>query len=238
MLAVQAQLEAHPVNEWGDRSQILKRQKRIQALQTQIHDRQEKLGRQVQRHWEEFVALIEILRSFGCLDDLTPTHLGEATAAIRGDNELWLGLSIMSGEFDHLDPHHLAAACAALVTEVSRPDSWTRYEVSNQVTDALSELRGIRRQLFQMQRRYQVALPVWLEDELIGLVENWALGVDWLELCGKTSLDEGDVVRILRRTLDFLSQIPHIPHISQQLHANAVRALQLLDRFPVNESVE
>ncbi len=236
--AVQAQLEAHPVHQWGDRPQIIKRQKRIEMLQSEIDDRQEKLDRQSQRHWEEFVALIEVLRKFGCLDDLTPTILGEATAAIRGDNELWLGLALMSHDLDHLDPHHLATACAALVTEVSRPDSWTRYDVSEPVLEALSELRRVRRQLFQVQRRYQVVLPVWLEDEMVGLVEQWALGVDWLELCKNTSLDEGDVVRLLRRTLDFLSQIPHTPHVSDALKANAGRAIQLLDRFPVNESVE
>jgi superfamily II RNA helicase len=238
MKAVQAQIEAHPVNRWGDRAQILKRQKRIQTLQVEIDDRQAKFGRQTQRHWEEFLALLDILQSFGCLDDLKPTALGRATAAIRGDNELWLGLSLMSGELDHLDPHHLATACAALVTEVSRPDSWTRYDISEEVLSALSELRGIRRQLFQLQRRHQVALPVWLEDELIGLIEQWALGIDWLELCSNTSLDEGDIVRILRRTLDFLSQIPHVPHIPEALRTNAIRAIQLLDRFPVNEAIE
>ncbi|MCU0549926.1 MAG: hypothetical protein MUC48_11315 [Leptolyngbya sp. Prado105] len=235
--AVQAQMEAHPVHQWGDRPQVLKRQKRIEMLQSEIVDRQEKLDRQSQRHWEEFVALIEILRKFGCLDDLKPTILGEATAAIRGDNELWLGLALMSHDLDHLDPHHLATACAALVTEISRPDSWTRYDVSEPVLEALSELRSLRRQLFQVQRRYQVVLPVWLEDEMVGLVEQWALGVDWLELCANTSLDEGDVVRLLRRTLDFLSQIPHTPHVSEVLKANAGRAIQLLDRFPVNETV-
>ena len=236
--AVEAQIAAHPVHQWGDRPQTLKRQRRIETLQAEIDDRQAKLDHQTQRHWEEFVALIEILRRFDCLDDLTPTILGEATAAIRGDNELWLGLALMSGHLEHLDPHHLAAACAALVTEVSRPDTWTRYDVSDPVLEALSELRSIRRQLFQLQRRYQVTLPVWLEDEMLGIVEQWALGTDWLELCSNTSLDEGDVVRILRRTLDLLSQIPYTPRISQPLRANAIRAIQLLDRFPVNESVE
>ncbi|MBD2080522.1 DEAD/DEAH box helicase [Leptolyngbya sp. FACHB-17] len=236
--AVQAQIEAHPVHQRGDRPQTLKRQRRMQSLQEEITDRQAKLDEKTQRHWDEFVALIEILRRFGCLDDLIPTTLGQATAAIRGDNELWLGLALMSGDLDHLDPHHLAAACAALVTEVSRPDTWTRYDVSEPVLEALSELRSIRRQLFQIQRRYEVALPVWLEDEMLGLVEQWALGTDWLELCSNTSLDEGDVVRILRRTLDLLSQIPHTPHLTQALRSNANRAIQLLDRFPVNEGVE
>jgi superfamily II RNA helicase len=143
----------------------------------------------------------------------------------------------MSGELNVLDPHHLATACAALVTEVSRPDSWTRYDLSSEVEEALGGLRGIRRRLFQFQRKYQVVLPVWLEYELVGLVEQWALGVEWTELCANTSLDEGDVVRILRRTLDVLSQIPHVPHVPNELKNNARRAMQLIDRFPVKEGV-
>jgi superfamily II RNA helicase len=238
MRAVEAQMEAHPVHQWGNRGTIFKRQKRITAIQTELADRYEKLERQSQRHWEEFVSLIAILQQFGCLDDLTPTSLGQATAAIRGDNELWLGLALMSGKLDTLEPQDLAAACAALVTEVSRPDSWTRYSVPAAVEAALAELRSIRRRLFQSQRRHQVALPVWLEYELIGLVEQWALGVDWPDLCSNTNLDEGDVVRLLRRTLDLLSQVPHVPNIASELKQNAYRAIHLLDRFPVNEVIE
>jgi superfamily II RNA helicase len=106
------------------------------------------------------------------------------------------------------------------------------------VLQALDGLRSARRQLLQQQRRRDILLPVWFEQDLIGLVEQWALGVDWLDLCGHTSLDEGDVVRILRRTLDFLSQIPHVPHRTAELQRNAVRAMQLIDRFPVNEMLE
>ncbi|NES67748.1 MAG: hypothetical protein F6K24_49450, partial [Okeania sp. SIO2D1] len=62
--------------------------------------------------------------------------------------------------------------------------------------------------------------------------------VEWQVLVDNTSLDEGDVVRILRRTLDFLSQIPHVPHLSDVLRRNAYRAMQLIDRFPVNEEVK
>ncbi|MFM6199472.1 MAG: hypothetical protein ACKPE1_10080, partial [Dolichospermum sp.] len=73
---------------------------------------------------------------------------------------------------------------------------------------------------------------------LISLVEQWALGVEWKVLCQKTTLDEGDVVRILRRTLDLLSQIPHVPNLPEVLRRNAQRAMQLIDRFPVNEAME
>lgn len=235
--AVQAQLDNHPILQSGNPGTLLKRYRRLITLQTEIDLRQEQLDRQSQRHWEEFLDLIQILQTFGCLDELSPTQLGQAAAAIRGDNELWLGLALMSGEFDDLDPHHLAAACAALVTETPRPDSKTNYNPSPEVEEALDKLRSPRRQLFQVQRRHNVALPVWLEDDLIGLVEQWALGVEWVQLCENTSLDEGDVVRMLRRTLDFLSQVPHVPCVSESVKRNASRAMQLMDRFPVNEIV-
>lgn len=238
VIAVEAQRSAHPIHQWGDPGSLLKRHRRAETMRGEIARYEARLQQQSERHWQEFLDLIEILQNFGGLENLKPTRLGEAAAAIRGDNELWLGLALYSGELDHLDPHHLAAACAALVTEVSRPGSWAGYDLSLEVEEALGSLRNVRRALFQLQRRYRVALPVWLEVDLVSLVEQWALGVEWMPLCGNTSLDEGDVVRILRRTLDFLSQIPHVPHVSQALKVNAYRAMQLIDRFPVNEVMD
>ncbi|MGB3267854.1 MAG: DEAD/DEAH box helicase [Microcoleus sp.] len=249
--ALEAKLETHPVLEWGNPGTLLKRQRRREEFKKEIRKSEQDLEKQQARYWEEFLNLIDILLNFGCLervisagvnrdeasDRLVPTILGQACAAIRGDNELWLGLSLMSAEFDELDPHHLAAACAALVTEVSRPDSWTHYSLSPEVLAPLDNLqKGLRRRLFQVQRKHEAAIPIWLERDLVTLVEQWALGVEWLELISHTSLDEGDVVRILRRTLDFLSQIPHVPHVSDSLRRNACRAMQLIDRFPVNEA--
>ncbi|WYL96966.1 MAG: RNA helicase [Gloeotrichia echinulata IR180] len=235
--AIQAQIEAHPLHQLGPAA-IVKREARCIELEAEIEELQSHVEQQSQRHWEEFLSLIEILQHFGGLDQLVPTALGQVAAAIRGENELWLGLVLASGELDNLDPHHLAACAAALVTETPRPDSKVRFDLSDEVGEALAKLRGIRRQLFQLQRRYNVALPIWLEFELIALVEQWALGMPWVELCNNTTLDEGDVVRILRRTLDLLSQIPHVPHLPDGLKRNAHRAMQLIDRFPVNEVLE
>ena len=249
--ALEAQLEVHQVLEWGNPATLLRRQRRREELKKEIRKSEQELEKQRARYWEQFLNLIDILLNFGCLEKvvsadgnrdnsserLVPTVLGQACAAIRGDNELWLGLSLMSSEFDELDPHHLAAACAALVTEVSRPDSWTHYSLSAEVLAPLDNLqKGLRRRLFQVQYRHEAAIPIWLERDIVTLVEQWALGVEWLDLISHTSLDEGDVVRILRRTLDFLSQIPHVPHVSDSLRRNACRAMQLIDRFPVNEA--
>jgi superfamily II RNA helicase len=69
-------------------------------------------------------------------------------------------------------------------------------------------------------------------------VEQWALETEWADLASNTSMDEGDIVRMMRRTLDILSQIPYVPHASRTLKDNAVRAVQLIDRFPINETIE
>ncbi|MCG6134456.1 MAG: RNA helicase [Nostoc sp. LLA-1] len=236
--AIQEQLEANPIHQSGNASKIFKRRARYVELEAELEELQSQVEQNSQRHWEEFVNLIAILQHFGCLDNLVPTQLGQIAAAIRGENELWIGLVLASGELDNLDPHHLAAAIAALVIETPRPDSRVHFQLSNEVVEALAKLRGIRRQIFQLQRRYNVTLPIWLEFELIALVEQWALGTPWIELCDNTTLDEGDVVRILRRTLDLLSQIPHVPNVPQSFQRNAYRAIQLIDRFPVNEVVD
>ncbi|MEH2061898.1 MAG: RNA helicase [Nostoc sp.] len=238
LTAVQEQLEAHPLHQSGNAATLFKRRARYVELEAELEQLQGQVEQHSQRHWEEFLNLIAILQHFGALDNLVPTVLGRIAAAIRGENELWLGLVFASGELDNLDPHHLAAAAAGLVMETPRPDSKVNFELSNEVAEALAKLRGIRRQMFQLQRRYNVALPIWLEFELIAIVEQWALGMEWTELCENTTLDEGDVVRILRRTLDLLSQIPHVPHLPDSFQRNAHRAMQLIDRFPVNEVVE
>ncbi|HLP89650.1 MAG TPA: RNA helicase [Nostocaceae cyanobacterium] len=239
--AVQEQLEKHPIYQAGNISSIFKWRSRCLELQEYIAELEEQVQEQSQRHWEEFLYLIEILQQFECLNELVPTELGQIAAALRGENELWLGLVLASEELDNLDPHHLAAVVAALVTEAPRPDTKVNFPLSPEVDQAWLSLQKIRRSVFKVQHRYGVNLPVGLENRytfLIALVEQWALGKEWAELCANTTLDEGDVVRILRRTLDLLSQIPHVPNLSSTLRRNAQRAMQLIDRFPVNEVVE
>lgn len=49
-----------------------------------------------------------------------------------------------------------------------------------------------------------------LDGLLCGLVEGWASGCDWSELVASTSLDQGDLCRIIRRSMEMLRQIPSL----------------------------
>jgi len=233
---LERELADHPLHQFDDPGKVIKYAKRVRKLQSKADRLHNKLEKGLEYYWNEFVKLIEILREFDALDEkLVPTKLGETAAALRGENELWLGLALSSGAIASLDAPQFAAACAALVMETPRPDSWTNYKLSGDVDEALAKVRGIRRRLFQVQHRYDIALPVWLERDLVAIVEEWANGAEWSVLFENTSLDEGDIVRLLRRTLDVLSQIPHVPHLSEEMVTQSRDAARSIDRFPVSE---
>jgi len=233
---VEAQLANNPVGQLENPKLVVKQRKRLQRLEEERRDRAQKYNNQTHHYWLEFVGLMQILENFECLEDNAPTELGQMCAAIRGDNELWLGLALASGEFDGLEPQQFAAACAGILMENNRPDTWVRSQPSSPVIEALEGLRNLRRRIFQAQRRQDIQIPVALEWDLITLVEQWALETEWADLFDSTSLDEGDIVRILRRTLDFLAQIPHVPYLSNEVRTTARQAAFLLNRFPVNET--
>ena len=236
--ALEEELEVHPAHRWGDRKHLKKHRRRMEELEVELEERQRLLHFRSNRHWDTFLALIEILRFFGALagdDGLEPTEVGRTVAALRGDNELWLGLGLMSGHLDELEPPELAAVLEAISTEVNRPDLWCGYPPPPAVEEALHDLRGLRRELLRQQEHGQVVVPVWWELELTGLVHAWARGASWGDLIANTSIDEGDVVRVLRRTVDLLAQIPYCEAISERLRTNARQALKAINRFPVCE---
>ena len=234
--SLEADLESHIAHRWGDRKQLKKHRRRMEELEHEISERQQLLHHRANRHWETFLALMEILQHFAALDDLVPTEIGRTVAALRGDNELWLGLALMSGHLDDLPPAELAAVFEAISTEVNRPDLWSGFPPPPRAEEALHDLSGIRRELLRAQERHQVVVPAWWEPELMGLVEAWASGTAWNDLIANTSLDEGDVVRIMRRTVDLLAQVPYCEAISEQLRSHARQALKAINRFPVAEA--
>jgi superfamily II RNA helicase len=236
--AFEAELERHPAHRWGDRRHLKRHRRRMEELAAEIEERRRVLHFRANRHWDTFLHLIEILRHFGALggaEGLAPTEVGRTVAALRGDNELWLGLALMSGHLDELDPAELAAVLEAISTEVNRPDLWCGYRPPHAAEEALHDLRALRRELERQQERRGVVVPVWWEPELTGLVHAWAIGASWSDLIANTSLDEGDVVRVLRRTVDLLAQVPYCEAVSEQLRTNSRRALKAINRFPVCE---
>ncbi|MCY7333222.1 MAG: DEAD/DEAH box helicase, partial [Pseudanabaena sp. CAN_BIN31] len=115
VVAIDSEMHQHPVAEMKDRGAVFKKVNRLEQLQRQIEFQQKVVNERRQRHWQEFMSLVNILQAYNCLEETQPTDRGKVVAALRGENELWLALSLMSGELANLAPHHLATVCAAIV---------------------------------------------------------------------------------------------------------------------------
>lgn len=50
-------------------------------------------------------------------------------------------------------------------------------------------------------------IPAGLDKKYAGIVEAWASGASWQELIENSGMDEGDIARLLRRSLDLLIQV-------------------------------
>jgi len=65
--------------------------------------------------------------------------------------------------------------------------------------------------------------------------EAWASGLTWREIMMDSAMDDGDLARLLRRTIDLLAQIPKLPDIDPVLQKNAQIACSVMDRVPISE---
>ncbi|KAK4376775.1 hypothetical protein RND71_003071 [Anisodus tanguticus] len=74
-----------------------------------------------------------------------------------------------------------------------------------------------------------------LTSRASGKAWTWASGLTWKEIMMDCAMDEGDLARLLRRTIDLLAQVPKLPDIYSLLQTNAKSAANVMDRPPISE---
>uniref|UniRef100_A0A7N0TS69 DEAD/DEAH box helicase n=1 Tax=Kalanchoe fedtschenkoi TaxID=63787 RepID=A0A7N0TS69_KALFE len=191
--------------------------------------------------WREFLQVGKVIHESRALD--TNTHvifpLGETASAIRGENELWLAMVLRSKILLDLKPAQLAAVCGSLVSEGIKVRPWKNnsyiYEPSTTVLNVIDFLEEQKTTLLQLQEKHGVNIPCCLDSQFSGMVEAWASGLTWREIMMDCAMDEGDLARLLRRTIDLLAQIPKLPDIDPLLQTNAKKATEVMDRPPISE---
>ncbi|KIY96267.1 hypothetical protein MNEG_11697 [Monoraphidium neglectum] len=140
-----------------------------------------------------------------------------------------------------LSAPQLAAYIAALVCceVIRRPMSvWTPYQVSPEVLTAIEELEPAREALFEAQTA--AGMIRWNESLLVdlrfaGIVEAWASGASWADVMGGVDLDDGDMARLLARTVDVLRQAIFLEHLLPYIVPPAREAVRAMDRPPISD---
>ncbi|XP_057494012.1 DExH-box ATP-dependent RNA helicase DExH15 chloroplastic isoform X3 [Actinidia eriantha] len=191
--------------------------------------------------WKEFVKVSNVIHEARVLDVNTQMifPLGETAAAIRGENELWLAMVLRNKILLGLKPAQFAAVCGSLVSEGIKVRPWKNnsyiYEPSTTVIEVINFLDEQRSSLLQLQEKHGVSIPCCLDTQFSGMVEAWASGLTWREIMMDCAMDDGDLARLLRRTIDLLAQIPKLPDIDPLLQSNAMIASNVMDRPPISE---
>ena len=168
-------------------------------------------GVAVDETWQQFQAVCDVLRVYGALEGYAATELGELVGALSGDNELWLALVLIEvAAAPQLRPAQLAAVLAATLDERARPGAYVGFAPSEEVLEMVETLGGRAEALQRVQVERGVGFGVGIEPGSVGLVEAWAEGVSWPQLMAGTSLDAGDIFRLLKRTVELLRQVRYL----------------------------
>ncbi|MCA9796671.1 MAG: hypothetical protein KC910_32905, partial [Candidatus Eremiobacteraeota bacterium] len=189
-------------------------------------------------YWSEFERLADVLRETQYLQDDQPTEAGEMAACLRATNVLFLAEVIGSGVLEELRAAEAAAAVTALVTEDGRRlHQIERPPVSRYVSEVLHRLELIADRVMDLQERHHVEVPIDLNGILCGVTESWARGTEWEELERQVSLEAGDIIRLLRRTLDVCRQFAYSRGVPQRLSELCRQAERRIARDEVRESL-
>lgn len=204
----------------------------------------ENLEGRISGSWRDFLRLVAVLQGQRAIED-RGTHfefspLGLVARDLRGSNELWLAQALTHPSLQLLQPPQLAAVVASLVAEeaVSRISVvGCRYPASEEVMQVIEQLQDARRELWAAQMHEGVEFGMCLDASLSGIVEAWASGVGWEDIVRDCDLDEGDVARLLIRTVDTLRQASYCEGLSVGVGPTARRAARAMDRAPISDLV-
>ncbi len=159
-------------------------------------------------------------------------------AGLRGENILLISEVVLNADFSKLSPGEFAACISSLAIDAPRPRTFIKARHSYHVDDTFMAIQKIVRNLIKLQRDNGIEISVNANPQLAGLIQLWCkeetLSVDLLR---STNLDEGDIVRTSRRTIDLLRHIKNAPYIDSKITNLAKDALELMDKEPVKEVV-
>lgn len=220
-----------PCSKQGDKVKRYKKQ--IKTLEQDIETREN-------IYWEEFERIVELLKEKNYIDkDLKATETGKVCASLRADNAYLVTEVLMSNILDELYPAEFAALISSLAIDEGRPNNSVYIHPSKKLFDAFSELNQIARSVIKDQRKYKINTNVQINSYLAPLIESWANKENndeaWDSLMEDTTLDDGDVLKAIRRTIDLLKHIEKAPGINKKLQNIAKESISLLEKEPVLE---
>lgn len=174
-----------------------------------------------------------LLREFGYIDDEGMTPKGKLASTING-YELQIVELVDSGLLDWLDETQLAIVFAAITFEARKNDLFRRLPNSVMGGHRRDVERCVDR-LIAAEKELAIPASIRPPNFKVGvIVHGWCLGLGFDEMREDTTAPPGDMVRVMRLTVQLLRQLRGgLPH-DAPLVKTLDRARDLLNRSEVD----
>lgn len=230
--------EGFPCFPCKKKDDCFRAEKRARKLELRLKEVSRNVDQIEHYYWNEFLKLRNILDKLEYVKNNVPTEKGIMSAALRGENIVLISEVLLNCDFSKLSPGEFAAVICSLAVDESRPRTFTKARASYHVDDAFMLMQKITRNLIKLQRDSGVEISANINPLLAGLIQLWCKEeTKWEDLLRMTNLDEGDIVRASRRTIDLLRHIKNAPYLDPKIINLAKEAFKLMDKEPVKEVV-
>ncbi|MBX7218910.1 MAG: hypothetical protein K1Y36_03115 [Blastocatellia bacterium] len=205
-----------------------KLQGELRSLEGRMHELENGL-------WSRFEDCVAILQHFDYLtESWQPTLQGTWAARLRVENTLFIAELLREGLFDVPTGRTLAAICGALAAE--EREFPTVPGKNEDFVKPLKQAMKIARHIAAIQEQHYVFCPMFIDPDAGRLLWAWADGkLEWPGLLDRTDASEGDIVRLILRTADLLSQLTGLSDTHPEVAARAREAMRLIRRAPVED---
>ncbi|HEX7349673.1 DEAD/DEAH box helicase [Brachybacterium sp.] len=221
LLALRAELTAHPCAECPDLASHLRwvsrwRESRaeLEGVQRRIRGRTSSLARQFDR-------LTDLLVELGYLErdaeqtpgpdqadpELRPTSSGLRLRRLFSDRDLLIAQCLEQGAWSGLDAAGLAAVVSAAVHETRRDDRAPEVLPDPTVENALAASARQATALQAAETRHGITPTTAPDPAIAGIVHRWARGAHLAAALEGNDLPPGDFVRHCRQVIDLLDQL-------------------------------
>jgi hypothetical protein len=203
------------VGEWGSYGRVseleeLRRCREKSELKRELCALQSHLralrGQHSFRH--ELKGRMRVLRRLGYLsDEGVVTVKGRAACEVEMLQDLAVVEMMLQGAFSGLTPPDVAAICSCLIAE-EKDDAGHATEVK--LANTLAVLRACQRTV------YEAKMEAGLKPEdselssnstMMDVVHMWCSGASFADVCAKSKMFEGSIIRTLRREAELLRQL-------------------------------
>lgn len=232
------EVKNYPCNGCAKQKPCSKQMDKIKRYRKQIKKAEDKIEYIKNLTWENFEKVLKLLKEENYIENEKPNKKGQICASLRTENSFFITELLTSGIFDNLSPSEFAALLSCFVVGEAKNREKSYADQAKIIFKTEKEFKNIARRTIQKQRNFGIERQIPLNTNLSNLVYRWVEeNCDWESLIKNCFLDDGDVLRALRRTLDLTKQIANLPNISKEIKATAQEAAKIIERDLVIEAV-